>query len=175
MYYSETDKARELIDPKYLEGVVFDIGSGDSKIKPEAFGVDGRELNGVSYHLKDEDAIYNLKNILDWGIADCIYSSHLLEHLRKDYEAILDWKHIIKTGGYLILYLPDGRYYSNEGNEEHCRDYTYESFLMFFKRCFCGGGKNYKGESFKKIFNLVHSELDIRLDCYSFLLIAQKV
>lgn len=175
-YFSETDKARELIDTKYLQGKVVDIGSGDHPITPDAITVDGRLLPEVKVHLKDQDEIYCLYSLYpELRDANCLYSSHCLEHLRDDYGALMDWTNLIQTGGYLILYLPDGALYDNCGNMEHMRDITFANFMFWFERVFCGIGKNYKGENFRPIYELIHHQRDNRQDCYSFLIIAQKL
>jgi predicted SAM-dependent methyltransferase len=175
-YFSETDKARELIDPKYLQGKVIDIGCGEHPITPDAIGVDGRDLPQVKVHLKDQDEIYCLSSLYpELKDADVIYSSHTLEHCRDDFGALMDWTNLLKEGGYLILYLPDGNWYDHTQNEEHLHSYTSENFLFWFSRIFGGSGKNYKGEYFRPLYKFIEHKHDNRPDCYSFLLIAQKV
>lgn len=175
-YFSETDKARELIDPKYLQGKILDIGCGEHPITPDAIGVDGRELPQVKIRLQDQDEIYCLSSLYpELREADCIYSSHCVEHLRDTYGALMDWTNLLKPGGYLILYLPDGHLYNNHGNREHMIDVTLKTFKFWFIRIFCGFGQNYKGENFRPIYQLIHEQQDNRPDCYSFLIIAQKL
>lgn len=175
-YFSETDKARELIDPKYLQGKVIDIGSGDHPITPDAISVDGRDLPEVKIHLKDQDEIYCLYSLYPkLREADCIFSSHCLEHLRDDYGALMDWTNLLRQGGYLVLYLPDGALYNHENNWEHMRPYKVADFMFWFERVFCGHGENYKGEAFKPIYEVIDARTDDRRDCYSFLIIAKKL
>src|SRR5574342_461582 len=175
-YYSETDKIREILHPMYLDGAVLDMGCGNHKIKPAAVGVDGRKLDGVDIHLANERDIYMLSYREDIGCDyHAVFSSHCLEHLRNPTMAIDDWSRLIKKGGYLILYLPDRNRYSNEGNLEHMYDWDLKSFLFYFQRCFCGIGKNYKGENFTPTFKVLECDLDSRLDCYSFYVVAQKL
>jgi len=175
-YYSETDKVREIIDPKYLEGKVIDIGCSDHKIKPDAIGVDGRNLGGVDIVLPNDTAIYSLDfRYTELQEADTVFSSHCLEHLRDDYMALDVWSRLIKKGGYLILYLPSGDHYPNKENKEHFRDYTYDSFMFFFQRAFCGDAHDYKGDYYPPIFRVIESGLDVGDDRYSFYLIAQKL
>jgi len=175
-YYSETEKVVELIDPKYLQGKVLDIGCGDHKVTLEAIGIDGRDRPGVDFILKDEISIYMLGIIYpELEDANTVFSSHCVEHLENDTSALLSWSALIKPNGYLILYLPDGRKYSNEGNMEHMRDYTYDNFMFYFKRVFCGEGKNFKGENLPAIFKVLESGEDFREDCYSFYVIAEKL
>lgn len=174
-YFSETDKIREILDTKYLEGTVLDIGCGEHKIKPTAVGVDGRRLDGIDIVLDSERDIYFLSYREDIGEFDTVFSSHCLEHLRNPTMAIDDWSKLVKKGGYLVLYLPDKNRYSNEGNLEHMYDWDLKSFLFYFQRCFCGVGKNYKGEDLPATFKVVEYDVDSRLDCYSFYIIAEKL
>lgn len=174
MYKSETDKAREIVG-KYLSGKIIDIGAGGHKILENAISVDGRDVNDTDVILGDQNMIYHLSKIDFLLEADCVFSSHTLEHLKDDYAAITDWAKIIKSGGYLILYLPDGTKYSNYENEEHCRDYTYKQFMLFFNRCFCGAGKTYDGTNYNATFALIESGEDFRENCYSFYIVAKKI
>lgn len=171
-YFSETDKAREIIDPKYLVGRGIDVGCASHKITTDAIGIDGRQLEGVDCVTDD---IYNLSQIIGLQGADFLYSSHLIEHLRNPTAAIEDWAKLIKTGGYLILYLPEATHYNNYENSEHIFNWRYEDFLFYFKRCFCGEGQNFKGENLPAIFELIEAKEDFREDCYSFLIIAKKL
>lgn len=157
---------------KYLTGRVLDIGCYDCKVVPTAFGVDGRKANGVDLVT---DNLYTLPE-QRIGFFDCVFSSHCLEHLRDDYYALKSWSKLIKPDGYLILYLPDGRRYSNEGNMEHMRDYNYYNFMFWFRRCFCGEGKDFRGDNFRPIFKLIESGEDPHEeDLYSFYLVAKKI
>lgn len=174
MYKSETEKAKELIKD-YLVGKVIDIGAGGYKVLDTAISVDGRNVDNTDIILGDPNMIYHLSKIDVLSDADCVFSSHTLEHLQDDYAAIFDWAKIIKKDGYLILYLPDGTKYSNYDNPEHCRDYTYTQFMLFFNRCFCGAGKTYDGTSYSPVFKLIESGEDFRKDCYSFYVVAQKL
>ncbi len=172
-YTSETEKIVDKVRP-FLGGFVIDIGSAGSKVKPDAFGIDGREFEGVDFVT---DNLYSLPEQLRGKVklADCVFSSHCLEHLKNDYEAILSWSHLIKPGGYLILYLPQAVSYDSYQNFEHMRNYNYEDFIFFFKRCFCGEGKDFRGNNFHPIFELVEHDLDLGVDRYSFYLVARKL
>ena len=166
----ETSKIREKVS-KYIQGTVYDIGCGDDKICPNAIGIDGRSVFEGGYVQKG--LVDFPKEIL--GTADVVYSSHVLEHMEDDYITLVSWGKLLKTNGILILYLPDGRWYNNHENPEHIRDYQYEQFMMFFRRAFCGEGKNYRWESLPKIFEILEEGLDIGPDRYSFYLAAKKI
>jgi predicted SAM-dependent methyltransferase len=173
-FHSETDKIRDKV-LKYLNGFVVDIGCGDSKILNSAFGIDGRNLDGVSLV---HDNLYNLEERLSFAqmpLADVVFSSHVLEHLSDHYGAIKSWTSILKTGGFLILYLPDGRHYNNYDNPEHMVNTNYDDFMFWFSRTWCGEGKDFRGQNFKSIYQVVESGMDVGEDRYSFYVVAQKL
>jgi len=168
---NEVSKIRERIEP-YLQGKVIDIGCSDCKVTKDAIGVDGRRLPGVDIVT---DNVELLSNVIGIGVADTVFSSHILEHLPNDTAALMNWWLLLKDGGYLILYLPDANMYNNDNNPEHMRMYTYESFMFYFTHVFCGVGKDFTGKSFKQYFHVIESSKDFGEDRYSFLLVAQKV
>lgn len=170
-YYSEADKAKELI-AKYLKGMIIDIGSGGSPITENALAIDGRDYGRVDVITND---LYNLSKHTKINDADVVFSSHCLEHLTNPTSAIEDWAKLLKQGGIFILYLPDRRKYSNEGNPEHMNDWDMNTFLFYFTRVFCGVGKDFTGSNFPATFELIESKEDFREDCYSFLIIAKKI
>ncbi len=164
LYGSETEKIFPKIK-QYLQGSIYDIGCGLNKVVPQAVGVENRPLPGVDIICENFKELTHLFNT-----ADVVYSSHCLEHIVDDYAALMEWWSLLKTGGHLILYLPDGRYYNNYENIDHKRDYNYETFMMFFERAFCG-----MGTISEVYFNIIESGLDVGEDKYSFYLVAQKV
>jgi len=169
-YYSETQKIREKVS-KHLCGKIYDLGCGNDKITPDAIGIDGRPVfdGGIV-----QEGLTEFPEHMH-GSADVVYSSHVLEHMVDDYATLVAWSKLLKTGGVLILYLPDGRHYDNYGNLEHMRDYQYEQFMMFFKRAFCGEGKNFRGENLPAIYRLCEDGPDVGEDRYSFYLVAEKL
>jgi SAM-dependent methyltransferase len=172
-YHSEAAKVRDMPHVmKYIKGVVYDMGCGPDKIIPGAIGVDGRRLDGVDVvHSDPSTYSYNM----DDYVCDTVFSSHFLEHLPDQWGAVKAWSDMIRPGGHLVLYLPDGRYYDNKENLEHMVDMNYEQFMFWFRRSFCGEGKNFRGEFLKKSFDVVDSGMDIGDDRYSFYVIAKKV
>jgi len=173
---SETAKVRELPHVmNYIKGEVLDYGCGGDKITPTALGLDGRALPGVDIVVPDlehptGDLILELVHRFD-----VVYSSHFLEHTLNPREMVRMWYELLARNGKLVLYLPDGDYYSNEGNPEHMLDIKYKEFLFWFRRNFCGEGKNYKGEHLPKFFNIRTHGMDVGDDRYSFYVIAQVV
>lgn len=175
-YSSEAAKVRDMPHVmKYVTGSIIDIGCGPDKIHPEALGVDGRNLPGVNLVT---DSPYMLsRELIKNEFQDefsTVFSSHFLEHLSDQHCAIMSWRSLLVTGGHLILYLPDGRYYNNQENPEHMIDMNYDQFIFWFKRSFCGEGKDFRGNHLPKLFELVDSGLDIGEDRYSFYVICRK-
>lgn len=170
-YSSEAAKVRDMPNVmKYVVGKIADMGCGPDKITPDAVGFDGRNLDGVD--VVDDDLINIPKNDL---IYDTVFSSHFLEHLPDQYGAVYSWHQILKHGGHLVLYLPDGRHYDNKENPEHMVDMKYEDFMFWFKRSFCGEGKDFRGNHLHKSFEIIDSGMDVGEDRYSFYVIARKV
>lgn len=178
-YSSESAKVRELPNVmKYVAGVIVDIGCGTEKISPEAIGVDGRQLPGVDLITDNPYSLIGLSHKFYYNEtygADTIFSSHFLEHLSDQFGAISEWRKWLSIGGHLVLYLPDGRHYNNRENEEHMIDMNYDQFIFWFRRSFCGEGKDFRGNHLPKLFELVEHGMDVGVDRYSFYIVARKV
>lgn len=170
-YHSESAKVRDMPHVmKYVTGKILDVGCGNDKITPEAIGVDGRHLEGVNIVTTDVHLLF-----MHNSDCDTVFSSHFLEHF-DDPKYIMDcWGKSLKSGGHLVLYLPQKDAYNSHENPEHLYNWSYEDFLFMFKRCLCGEGKNFKGENLNKVYDLIDSGLDIGEDRYSFYVIARKV
>lgn len=168
-YHSETAKVKDRPEwMKYITGRVADIGAGSDSITPDAYCIDGRELDG-------NEVRHDLFLIGQDGFFDTIFSSHFLEHTAKPYEYIFNWYLHLFTDGHLVLYMPQKDAYKSEDNPEHMFNWSYDDFMFFFRRNFCGEGKDYKGNHFPKYFEVVESGLDIGEDRYSFFVIARRV
>ena len=167
---NEALKAKQLPQiSKYLKGKIADIGCGEHKVTDDAFGIDARKLPGVDFVTNNP---YSL--VEDIGLFDVVFSSHFLEHLANQYQAVLEWINCVGPGGYLILYLPDGRHYNHAKNREHMVDMYHENFVFWFKRSFCGEGLDYNGKALPKQMIFVESGMDVGDDRYSFYVIAKK-
>lgn len=171
----ESHKIKDKIS-QYLERPICEIGCGSETIIDGVFGIDGRDFPCVSFLT---DNLYSLPNQLEdkIGYFTTVFSSHTLEHLPDAYRCVEEWGMLCKKGGYFILYLPDGDYYNNYENEEHFHDTKYETFLMWFKRAFCGDAKNFKGEQYASpMFELIESGQDVtEKNHYSFYIVALKL
>ena len=112
---------------EYTAGRGLDLGCGLFKTFPHFIGVD----NGHHWGNQGVDVMVDTcedLSIFADNSMDFVFSSHLLEHIT-DYEAALkEWWRVIKTDGYLILYLPHKEYYPNIGeagaNPDHKHDFV---------------------------------------------------
>jgi SAM-dependent methyltransferase len=92
----------------YFVGSGIDIGCGDDNIIqhtqlfPQMVACRG-------YDLKDGDA-NTCRNIIDESM-DFLHSSHCLEHLPNPVKGIRNWTRVVKTGGYLVITVPDEQMY----------------------------------------------------------------
>lgn len=173
-FMSESEKVRELPNVmQHIKGKILDYGCGGSKIAPAAIGMDGRALPGVDIVCGDLENPKMAPQLVERF--DVVFSSHFLEHTLEPYNMVMMWYQFLIPGGKLILYLPDGRHYINQNNPEHMQDINYDNFMFWFKRCFCGEGKNYHGEHLPKYFELIEHGMDVGYDKYSFYIVAKAV
>jgi len=117
----------------YCAGSVLDVGSGNCKVWPHAFGVDNlidTSLFGTEMRpdLVVPDAA-RLEIFADdsW---DTVFSSHTLEHIVDWRTALREWWRLVRPGGHLVLYLPDRDLYPRIGepgsNPDHKNDFAPE-------------------------------------------------
>ncbi len=89
---------------RYFVGQGLDVGGGIDTLAlfQEFFPL----ASGISrYDLENGDAQL-LKNVDD-GAFDFLYSSHCLEHMRDAREALANWLRVVKSGGHLVIQVPD--------------------------------------------------------------------
>lgn len=92
---------------QYFIGNGIDIGCGDDNIVQfaERFGM----TSCRGYDLEDGNAEQCL-NLEDQSF-DFLHSSHCLEHMEDPYRAMYNWLRVVKTGGYLVITVPDEMMY----------------------------------------------------------------
>ena len=176
-FYSESEKVHTLPNVmKYITGRILDIGCADHKILPQAIGVDGRPLAGVDIVTSDLGTLWDTQQYgSECQTYDTVFSSHLLEHVEEPFWMLHCWKHCMKKGGHLVLYLPEKSHYDNYQNPEHLWNWSYEDFLFSFKRQMCGEGKNFEGEHLEPAFKLIECGEHYGPDLYSFYIVAEKL
>ena len=126
---NEAAKVRFDVVP-YFGSVNLDLGCGPSKVWPNFTGIDnGADVELFGVVMKPDVVVKTCERLpmyADGGV-DCIFSSHLLEHV-VDYKAALaEWWRLIKLDGHLCLYLPHRDLYPNigqpGGNPDHKHDF----------------------------------------------------
>lgn len=158
---------------EYLRGRVLDLGCGPRKVFPgkHIVGVDSdkdRQLFGIS-SVADEFCDCAKLDIFADGSADCIFSSHLLEHLDDPKAALRRWWEVLKVGGTLVLYLPHRDHYPNIGmpgsNPDHKHDFLPEDVTLMMKDVAWRSGQGWTQE---------RNETRTDGDEYSFLQVYRK-
>ena len=122
---NESEKTRKIRSAefieKYFQGNIIDIGAGNDPVTSDA------EI----FDLKDGDANvisrYRTKNTYD-----LVHSSHCLEHMIDAKTALNEWWSLLKTGGYMILVVPDEDLYEQKiwpsiFNDDHKHSFTLTS------------------------------------------------
>lgn len=120
----ESSKIRWNLVP-YMRGRMLDIGCGPYKVFPHAIGVDNGHhwgVNGVDIKAEASDL-----NLFSDESCDCVYSSHLLEHIpyADVPKTLKEWARLVKGSGYLILYLPDEDQYPKVGEQWANKDHKW--------------------------------------------------
>lgn len=113
---SETTICRNSLS-QFCQGDGVDIGYGGDPIVPHAICMD--MPNRYASYGKHVQHLHGDAKNLSWfkdGALDWVYSSHVLEDFA-DTRAVLDeWFRVVKSGGFVVLYLPDEQTY-----RAHCR------------------------------------------------------
>lgn len=104
---TETSKARlrrerEGFFHRYCQGKGLDIGYGGDLVCANAQGWD----------VEHGDAMY-LEGLADASF-DFVYSSHTLEHMKDLDIALKNWWRVLRSGGYLLLYVPHRELYEKK-------------------------------------------------------------
>jgi SAM-dependent methyltransferase len=98
---------------------------------------------------------------------DYVYSSHCLEDAEDTEEILTEWCRVIRTGCYLVLFLPDQltylSYCQHHGTQPNL-DHKHENF-----------GIDYVVHCMPDSMRIVHSEFPVPYNPYSFELVAQKL
>lgn len=136
---AETSRGNEAAKVKwelvpYMRGRVLDIGCGCKKAFPQFTGVD----SGKAWGLGDADILIDSADSLPMvagGVCDMVFSSHLLEHVEYDRvpDVLREWFRVTKTGGHVVIYVPDEDEYPKVGafgaNPDHKWNVNYEKVV----------------------------------------------
>ena len=123
----------------YFHGRVLDVGCGKYKCYGHWIGVD----NGGVWGKHNADApVEDAANLDLFASQSCdgVFSSHLLEHFQYERvpDVLAEWLRVIKQGGHLMLYVPDGEEYPKCGTEfanpDHKFDCSYENIVSALEK-----------------------------------------
>ena len=131
---NEASKVRWELVP-YMNGRVLDLGCGPYKTFPHFTGVDnGHHDAQFGWKNQADEIVKTCENLGIFATRSCdaVFSSHLLEHI--PFENVVptlnEWCRVVKSGGYLMLYLPDEDEYPKVGdphaNPDHKWNVNYE-------------------------------------------------
>jgi ADP-heptose:LPS heptosyltransferase/predicted SAM-dependent methyltransferase len=115
----------------YCGGSVLDLGCGPSKVFAHAVGVDNyTETRLFGIQMKPDVEVETCERLPQFADAswDCVFSSHLLEHIVDFKAALQEWWRLVKPGGTLVLYLPHKAFYPNIGQEGANPDHKHDFY-----------------------------------------------
>lgn len=167
---NEAAKVRFDIVP-YMGNSNLDLGCGPSKVWPNFVGVDnGKDADLFGVQMKPDLVVGSCERLplFATGVVDCVFSSHLLEHIEDHKAALAEWWRLVKPGGHLILYLPHRDLYPRMGTEganpDHRHDFAEEDIIEAMREVSATGGR----------FDLVVNERRDQGQEYSFLQVYRK-
>lgn len=120
---------RRLHDPafhqRFFVGHGLDIGAGEDSLGRYAF-MFPRIASVRDWNHSDGDGTDLLR--IGNDVFDFVHSSHSLEHMRDPYSAIGRWLEVVRSGGHLIITVPDFGMYEHSrwpsDNAEHTHAFT---------------------------------------------------
>jgi ADP-heptose:LPS heptosyltransferase/predicted SAM-dependent methyltransferase len=132
--FHESDKIAHLIVP-YTRGHVLELGAGVRKTFPHFTSVDscrGIQEKGQAIRPPSVDVALDCSKLdlfadESW---DSVFSSHLLEHIEQEKvpKVIVEWARVLRTGGYLVLYLPSANLYPKAGTPGANPDHQWDIY-----------------------------------------------
>ncbi len=160
---NEAAKIRHIIVP-YTRGKGLDLGCGPWKAWPHFISYDNiNEWDGFEWAPDIRGDAEDL-SVFSKESMDFVFSSHLLEHMKNPKQVLREWWRVIKTGGYLVLYLPDKRVYPNMGEHGSNPDHQHDFLPSDIEKLMRG----IRG------WTMVHDETRHDHDEYSFLQVYRK-
>ena len=120
---AEPRRIRQGIYETYLQGKVLDVGYNATGSET----MTGIDVTGLDFNTPGYDG-HNIP--WEGQYFDCVYSSHMLEHVENDIAMIQEMFRVTKVGGYLFAYVPHQFLYEksyelpSRFNPAHKRMYT---------------------------------------------------
>ena len=113
-----------------------DLGCGPNKVWPNFIGVDnGKDVELFGVQMRPDVVVKTCERLPQFadGAFDCVFSSHLLEHITDWQSALREWWRLVKVDGHLVLYLPHRDLYPRIGqpgsNPDHRWDFCNEDII----------------------------------------------
>lgn len=160
-YKPEVRKCRKRLI-RFCVGSGLDLGCGEEKIKRDAIGIDGPDIEGADL---GADLSKGLPIFRDRSF-DFVFSSHCLEDMEDTKGILSEWWRVIKVGGYLVLYLPHKALYPNIGggigNPHHKHDFIPGDIIKVMNEIHAS-------------YELMHHETRDQKDEYSFDIVFRKL
>lgn len=127
---NEAEKIRFDVVP-YIGSCGLDLGCGPHKIFDHFIGVDsGKDAELFGVRMQPNIVVPDCTRMPLFGdrAHDCIFSSHLLEHIEDYKSALKEWWRLVRVDGHLVLYLPHRDLYPRIGqpgaNPDHKHDFA---------------------------------------------------
>lgn len=125
---NEARKVRFDVLPYLHSGI--DLGCGPFKVFPHLIGIDStKDTHLFGTAMRPDLVVQDCARLALFadGVIESIFSSHLLEHIADHKAALREWWRVLKTRGYLVLYLPHADLYPRIGqpgsNPDHKHDF----------------------------------------------------
>jgi predicted SAM-dependent methyltransferase len=107
---NEQSKAakRRIYDPaftlRYFVGKGIDVGAGGDSLRQHQ-GIFPL-IESIEDFDKAQGDAQTLSSVPDQSF-EFLHASHILEHMEQPYEALVNWIRVVRSGGYLIITVPD--------------------------------------------------------------------
>jgi SAM-dependent methyltransferase len=123
----------------YCTGRGVDVGCGNKKIHPDAWGVDltmkgtPGKYGSQQGQLSSADIVASGEQLpFKEGSLDYLVARHNFEHYRNPYYVLAEWRRVVRVGGVIAFMLPDeGQRDTIRLDPTHYHVYSQESFRMF--------------------------------------------
>lgn len=113
MYEQTKSAQRRSLDSgfrnRYLVGKGIDVGAGADPLRASSVSAFPGIIECMSWDIAQGDA--QTLNGIDTESLDFLHASHVLEHLRDPVAALSRWIEVIRSGGHIIVVVPDAFLY----------------------------------------------------------------
>lgn len=134
-----SDPEADLVRQYAIGEKIVELGCGNKKNIPNSIGLDitpkGERIPGLNQNLFSvADILANVENDLPIEDCDTISAQHILEHMLDPVSAVKSWKKSLKTGGRLIVAVPDHTARNTiVMNHQHVHAWTPKSLQNFME------------------------------------------